>query len=205
MNRSNRLADPERSAELADSVSMAALVLLERLSPLERAVFVLREVFGFAYSEIAEAVDRSEVDCRQLVARARRHISAGSARFQDEQAKSDEFAKRFLVAFNNGDRDALRELLAADVNLIRDSGGKAPWFADCITGAENVATLLAALVPPFLQTGGSIQHCEINGHAGAILRDKDGLVISAFALDIADEQIQTIRSITNPNPLHHQP
>jgi RNA polymerase sigma-70 factor (ECF subfamily) len=116
--------DPERSAELADSVSMAALVLMERLSPLERAVFVLREVFGFDYAEVASAVGRSEAACRQLVARARKHMAAGRPRFEADEQAREELAGRFFDAFRLGDVDALQVLLAADVVLQGDGGGK---------------------------------------------------------------------------------
>ena len=195
--------DPQRSAELADSVSMAALLLLERLSPLERAVFVLHDVFGFDFAEVAAAVERTEAACRQLAVRARRHMDAGRPRFEAEQAKRDELARRFFGAFEKGDVATLRELLAADVNLIGDSGGKAPLFAERIVGADNVIRLLASLVPPFVQTGGSIEACEVNRQPGAILRDAAGRVGSTFALDIVGGQIQTIRSVINPDKLHH--
>lgn len=115
--------DPERSAELADSVSMAALLLLERLSPLERAVFVLREVFGFGFPEIASAVERSQAACRQLAVRARRHMDAGRPRFEAGRREREELAGRFLGAFRDGDLDALTALLAADVQMVGDGGG----------------------------------------------------------------------------------
>src|SRR5713226_5011809 len=137
--------DPERSAELADSVSMAALLLLERLSPLERAVFVLREVFGFSFPEIASAVARSESACRQLAVRARRHMDAGRPRFEADRRKREKLAARFFDALREGDVEGLRELLAADVHMVGDSGGKAPQWGGGIFGAENVARVLAAI------------------------------------------------------------
>ena len=121
--------DPARSAELADSVSMAALLLLERLSPLERAVFVLREVFGFGFPEVAAAVGRSEAACRQLAVRARRHMDDGRPRFEADRREREELAARFFDALRDGDVDGLRELLAADVQMVGDGGGKAPAFA----------------------------------------------------------------------------
>ena len=136
--------DPERSAELADSVSMAALLLLERLSPLERAVFVLREVFGFGFPEVASAVGRSEAACRQLAVRARRHMDEGRPRFEADRREREELAGRFFDAFREGDVDGLRELLAADVQLVGDGGGKAPQWARGVIGADNVARVLAA-------------------------------------------------------------
>src|ERR687890_1909016 len=121
--------DPQRSAELADSVSMAALVLLERLGPLERAVFVLREVFGFSFAEIGKAVQRSEAACRQLAVRARRHMDEGRPRFEADRRERDELAARFFEVLREGDVEGLRELLAADVQMIGDGGGKAPRWA----------------------------------------------------------------------------
>jgi RNA polymerase sigma-70 factor (ECF subfamily) len=195
--------DPERSAELADSVSMAALVLLERLSPLERAVFVLREVFGFAFPEIASTVGRSEAACRQLAVRARRHMDAGRARFAADRREREELAERFFDAFREGDVDGLRTLLAADVQIIGDSGGKAPVWGEGVFGPDNVARVLAAIIAPFLRIGGVMEPQEVNGQPGAVFRDRDGKVINTLALDILDEQIQTIRAVLNPDKLRH--
>jgi RNA polymerase sigma-70 factor (ECF subfamily) len=195
--------DPERSAELADSLSMAALLLLERLSPLERAVFVLREVFGFGFGEIAAAVGRSEAACRQLAVRARRHMDAGRPRFQADRRERDELARRFFGAFREGDVDELRDLLAADVEMVGDSGGKAPRWARAVTGADKVARVLAGLVAPFARIGGTVEPHEVNGQPGAILRDRDGKVINTLALDILDGRVQTIRSVQNPDKLGH--
>ena len=139
--------DPARSAELADSVSMAALLLLERLTPLERAVFVLREVFGFGFPEVASAVGRSEAACRQLAVRARRHMDVGRPRFEADRREREELAARFFDALRDGDVDGLRELLAADVQMVGDGGGKAPALARSVIGADNVARVLASVFP----------------------------------------------------------
>jgi RNA polymerase sigma-70 factor, ECF subfamily len=195
--------DPERSAELADSVSMAALLLLERLSPLERAVFVLREVFAFSFREIASAVERSEAACRQLAVQARRHMDAGRPRFQADRKEREELAGRFFDAFKEGDIDGLRELLAADVHMVGDGGGKTPQVATQIIGPENVARVLAALVPPFVRIGGVVEPHEVNGQPGAVFRDRDGRVVNTLALDILDGRIQTIRTVSNPDKLGH--
>jgi RNA polymerase sigma-70 factor (ECF subfamily) len=195
--------DPERSAELADSLSMAALLLLERLSPLERAVFVLREVFGFNFPEIASAVGRSEAACRQLAVRARGHMEAGRPRFEADRREREKLAERFFDAFREGDVDGLRELLAADVQWVGDAGGKAPQWGKGIFGAENVVRVLAAMLPPFVRIGGVVEPQEVNGQPGAIFRDRDGKVINAWALDILDGQIQTIRAVLNPDKLGH--
>jgi RNA polymerase sigma-70 factor, ECF subfamily len=195
--------DPERSAELADSLSTAALILLERLTPLERAVFVLREVFGFSFPEIASAVGRSEAASRQLAVRARRHMDEGRPRFEADRREREEIAKRFFAAFKKGDVDGLLELLAADVHLVGDSGGKAPQWGRGIFGAANVGRLLVSLVPAYLRIGIVVEPHELNGEPGAILRDRDGRVVQTLALDVLDGRIQRIRAVLNPDKLGH--
>ena len=195
--------DPERSAELADSVSMAALLLLERLTPLERAVFVLREVFGFDFGEIASAVGRSEAACRQLAVRARRHVDAGRPRFEADRGQRDELAARFFGALREGDVEGLRELLAADVQLVGDGGGKAPQLARSIIGAEKVTRVLASIFPRLVRIDVTMEPREVNGQLGAVLRDRDNKVLSTMTLDVLDGQIQTIRSVSNPDKLGH--
>ena len=195
--------DPERSAELADSVSMAALLLLERLSPLERAVFVLREVFAFGFPEVASAVGRSEEACRQLAVRARRHMDEGRPRFEADRREREELAERFFDAFREGDIDGLRELLAADVQVVGDGGGKAPALARSIIGAEKVARVLAAILPWLVRLDVTLEPREVNGQPGAIFRDRDSKVLLTLTLDVLDGQIQTIRSVSNPDKLGH--
>jgi RNA polymerase sigma-70 factor, ECF subfamily len=195
--------DPVRSAELADSLSMAVLLLLERLSPSERAVFVLRDVFGFSFAEVAAALGRSEAACRQLAVRARRHMDDGRPRFDADRKDRDELAERFFAAFTDGDVDQLRQFLAADVAIVGDTGGKAPQWGTGIYGAQNVARLLGALVAPFVEIGGWIEQHDVNGQPGAIFHDRDGKVINTWALDILDGQIQAIRTVSNPDKLGH--
>ena len=196
-------ADPERSAELADSVSMAALLLLERLSPLERAVFVLREVFGFGFDEVAPAVGRSEAACRQLAVRARRHMDAGRPRFEADRRERDELAARFFDAVRDGEVEGLRELLAADVLMVGDGGGKVPASARGVAGAGRVAGMLASVFPVLARIGVTLEQHEINGQPGAIIRDRDGLVIAVLTLDVLGGRIQTIRSVASPDKLGH--
>ena len=195
--------DPARSAELADSVSMAALLLLERLTPLERAVFVLREVFGFGFPEVASAVGRSEAACRQLAVRARRHMDVGRPRFEADQREREELAARFFEALRDGDFDALRELLAADVQMVGDGGGKAPAFARSVFGADNVARVLSSIFPVLTRIDARVEPREVNGQPGAIIRDRAGKVVSTLMLDVLGGQIQTIRSVVNPDKLGH--
>jgi RNA polymerase sigma-70 factor, ECF subfamily len=195
--------DPERSAELADSVSMAALLLLERLTPLERAVFVLREVFGFGFPEIASAVDRSEAACRQLAVRARRHVDAGRPRFEADRRERERLAAQFFGALREGDVDGLQELLAADVQLVGDGGGKAPALARTIVGVDRVTRVLASVFPVLVRIEVTLEPREVNGQPGAIFLARDNKVLVALTLDVLDGQIQTIRSVSNPDKLGH--
>ena len=200
---SDPYTDPARSAELADSVSMAALLLLERLTPLERAVFVLREVFGLGFPEVAVTVGRSEAACRQLAVRARRHMDVGRPRFEADRRERRELAARFFDALQHGDIDRLRELLAADVQMVGDGGGKAPAFARGVFGADKVARLLASIVPTLVRIDATVEPREMNGQPGAILRDRDGKVVGTMTLDVLGGQIQAIRSVVNPDKLGH--
>jgi RNA polymerase sigma-70 factor, ECF subfamily len=195
--------DPARSAELADSLSMAALLLLERLSALERAVFVLRDVFGFDFLEIASAVGRSEAACRQLAVRARRHMEVGRPRFEADRREREELAARFFDALRDGDVDGLRELLAADVQMVGDGGGKAPALPKSVIGADNVARLLASIFPVLAKIDARVEQREVNGQPGAIVHDRDGKVVGTLTLDTLDGQIQTIRTVANPDKLGH--
>ncbi|MER5479704.1 RNA polymerase sigma-70 factor [Streptomyces sp. NPDC002734] len=195
--------DPERAAELSDSVSMAALLLLERLTPLERSVFVLREVFAFGFGEIAEAVGRSEAACRQLLVRARRHMNEGRPRFEADRRERQALAARFFEALSQGDVDGLRVLLSADVQSLGDGGGKAPQLARAVVGADRVARLFASVYPTMAEAGITGEEHEINGQAGAVFRDRDGRVLHTLVLDILDGRIQAIRCVINPDKLRH--
>ena len=182
---------------------MAALLLLERLTPLERAVFVLREVFGFGFPEVAVAVGRSAAACRQLAVRARRHMDVGRPRFEADRREREELAARFFDALRDGDVDGLRELLAADVQMAGDGGGKAPALARSVIGADNVARVLASIFPALVRSGVRVEPREVNGQPGAIVRDRDGNVVSALTIDVLGGGIQTIRSVANPDKLGH--
>jgi RNA polymerase sigma-70 factor (ECF subfamily) len=160
-------------------------------------------VFAFSFREIASAVGRSEAACRQLAMQARRHMDAGRPRFEADRRERDRLADRFFDAFRDGDVDRLQELLAADVQLVSDSGGKAPQWGKGIFGAENVARVLAAFVTPFVQIGVVMEPHQVNGQPGAIFRDRDGKVVNTWTIDILDGQIQTIRTVLNPDKLGH--
>ncbi|MFJ6936585.1 RNA polymerase sigma-70 factor [Streptomyces sp. NPDC101132] len=195
--------DPARSAELADSLSMAALLLLERLTPLERSVFVLRDVFAFGFDEIAGAVGRSEPACRQLLSRARRHMREGRPRFEADRRERDELAARFFDALREGDVAGLQDLLAADVAMTGDGGGKAPQLARSVLGADNVARLLAAVFPRLAEIDVTLEPREVNGQPGALFRDREGRVVQAMALDVLGGRVQAIRMVLNPDKLAH--
>jgi sigma-70-like protein/SnoaL-like protein len=196
--------DPARQAEMADSLSLAFLVLLERLSPEQRAAFLLHDVFGYGYAEVAEIVRKSEANARQLATRARRHVDEERPRFEASRERRDELARRFFAAARDGDMDGLRELLAEDVVLHGDGGGKVPALGRAIHGARRVAQTLAAWSKQGARIPGiSFRLVEVNGQPGALSFDGDGKIINVMALDIADGRVQGIRSMVNPDKLRH--
>jgi RNA polymerase sigma-70 factor (ECF subfamily) len=194
----------ERAVETADSLSMGFLVLLESLTPVERAVFLLREVFEYEYEEIASIVGKSEDNCRQIAVRARRQVRAGRPRFEASKARREELARRFFEATANGDVEGLVGMLAADVVAYADGGGKGTAFPRPIHGRDRVARLLQG---PAARGGrnfvASMRLCEINGQPGALFFDVDGVPVVAVSLDIAEGQVQTLRAVSNPDKLAH--
>jgi RNA polymerase sigma-70 factor (TIGR02957 family) len=197
-------ADPARHAEVADSLSLAFLVLLESLSPEQRAVLLLHDVFDYGYPEIAEIVGKSEENARQLAARARRHVQERRPRFDASREQRDELARRFFAAAQEGELGALEELLAHDVVLHGDGGGKAPALARSLHGRQRVARTLRAWMRQGERIpGAAIRQVEVNGQPGAILLAGEGLLLGVMALDIVDGQIQAVRSIVNPDKLAH--
>jgi RNA polymerase sigma-70 factor (TIGR02957 family) len=196
--------DPARHAETADSLSMAFLVLLESLSPEQRAVLLLREVFDYAYERVAEIVGRSEDATRQIAVRARRQVEEGRPRFEADRARRDELADRFFAAAEKGELSGLEALLTEDVELHGDGGGKAPALARPLHGRERVARTFLAWMKAGDRVGGfELERVEVNGQPGAVVRTLDGRVISVLALDIADGRVQGIRSVVNPDKLAH--
>jgi RNA polymerase sigma-70 factor (ECF subfamily) len=195
--------DPAEHAEQADSLSMAFLVLLEALSPLERAVFLLHDVFSYRYDEIAGIVDRNEVACRQLASRARQRVTEGKPRFATSRRQRNELAARFFQAVGDGDMDDLVGMLAADVVVYGDSGGISPSWPRPIVGRDNVSRLLLALAQQVRQAGATIAQTEVNGQPGAMMRDGQGRLVNVWSLDIVDGVVQTIRSVINPEKLEH--
>ena len=197
--------DPARQAEMADSLSLAFLVLLENLSPEQRAALLLHDVFDYDYSEIARIIGKSEENARQLAVRARRHVDQGKPRFEASKEKREELAVRFFAAAKDGDLKELEALLSEDVVLTGDGGGKVPALARSLHGRDRVARTLGAWSKTGLVRipGLEIRPAEVNGQAGALYIDADGGILGAMALDIAEGRIQGIRSIVNPDKLQH--
>jgi len=197
--------DPARRAEMADSVSLAFLVLLESLSPEQRAAFLLREVFDEPYDRIAEIIGTSEQNARQLATRARRHVEQRRPRFEASREQREELATRFFAAAEEGDLQGLEELLAHDVVFHGDGGGKAPALLRPIHGSASVARMLTvgfARLQALL--GGVTSRREVvNGQPGALFFDREGGLISVVILDIAVGQIQAVSAIVNPDKLQH--
>ena len=198
------LDDPARRTEMADSLSLAMLVLLETLSPEQRAVLLLHDVFDYGYPEIARIVGKREDNVRQLAARARRHVEQRRPRFQTSDEQREELARRFFAAAEHGDVAGLEALLAHDVVLTGDGGGKAPALARSLHGRERVARTLrnwirlGAGIP-----GISVRPVEVNGAAGALWLDAEQRLIAVMALEIAEGRIRRISSIVNPDKLAH--
>ena len=196
---------PEATVELADSVSLAFLVLLEELSPAERAAFLLREVFRYDYDEVAAMLDRSPAACRQLVSRARGHVDARRARFTADKQQARELSLSFLFACQTGDLTTCTSLLAADAVLVSDGGGKVSAARRPVLGADRVARFLIGVLH---KPGPAIEYVEatVNGEPG-VLGLVDGVVITAVAVEVSDGQITGIRMVSNPDKLVgvHQP
>jgi RNA polymerase sigma-70 factor (TIGR02957 family) len=195
--------DAAEHAQMADSLSMSFLVLLETLSPVERAVFLLREVFEYGYDEIAEIVGKSEANCRQILVRARKRIDEGKPRFEVDRRQQHELATRFLAAFEDGEVGALVDLLAADAVFYGDGGDKGRGISRPVYGQQHVARLLASFVPSYRSIGARLRVAELNGQTGALFFDDQDRLINVFAFDVADGVIQAVRSIINPDKLAH--
>ena len=195
--------DPAAHAEQSDSLSMAFLLVLERLNPVERAVFLLHDVLGYGYDEVARIVGKSEANTRQLATRARRHLEESRRRFDASRAEQRQLAERFFAAVTGGDVDELVDMLAADVVVYGDGGGKVPQWMRPIAGVEKVSRLLGAVGRQIRELGIRLELRQINSQPGAILRDPDGCITNVFVLDVADGAVQTIRSVINPDKLRH--
>ena len=179
-------------------------MLLESLSPEQRAAFLLHDVFGYGYREVADIVRKSEDNARQLAARARRHVDEARPRFDASREQRDELARRFFAAAQEGDMAGLESLLAEDVVLQGDGGGKAPALAHALFGVKRVARTLGAWFRQGARIpGASLRQVDVNGQPGALILTGDGEILGVMALDIADGRIQGIRSVVNPDKLGH--
>jgi RNA polymerase sigma-70 factor (TIGR02957 family) len=197
-------ADPARHAEIAESLSVGLLLVLETLSPEQRAVFLLREVFDYPYERIAEVLGKSPAAVRQLAVRARRHVGEREPRFETSREQRDRLANRFFEAFEEGNLEALEAMLADDVTLRGDGGGKAPALARALHGRVRVARTLRNFSRAAPRFGlAEVRQVEINGEAGALAFNADGELITALSLEIAGGEIRGINSVVNPDKLHH--
>ncbi|MEU7073307.1 RNA polymerase sigma factor SigJ [Streptomyces narbonensis] len=192
--------DTAERALLADSVSLAVLVVMESLSPLERAVFVLREAFGFPFTEIATALDRSEAAVRQLAGRARRHVDEGKPRYDVDPAARRDLTERFLAAAAGGDLGELLSLLAPDARLVGDSGGKSKAPLRVIDTADKIGRFLCG-VAKGAQSAYDYRFAELNG-APAVVAFQDGRPDSVFQVEVRDGRVQCVYIIRNPDKLH---
>jgi RNA polymerase sigma-70 factor (TIGR02957 family) len=194
--------DPSRHAEMADSLSVAMLVLLESLSPEQRAVLLLHDVFGYDHAQIAQIIGKSPDNVRQLAIRARRHLAQRRPRFQTTREQREELARRFFAAAGQGDLPGLEALLAHDVELTGDGGGKVPALARSLRGRTRVARTLVdwARLGARLR-GVSLRPVQVNGGPGALWLDAQQRLIAVVALEIAGGQVTSISAILNPDKL----
>jgi RNA polymerase sigma-70 factor (TIGR02957 family) len=199
----DQVPDVAQHAETADSLSMAFLVLLESLSPTERAVFLLREVFDYPYDEIAETIGKTEDNTRQLAVRARRHVEEQRPRFEADKKAREELAGRFFAAAQEADTEGLMKLLADDVVFYGDGGGKGPAIAKPLFGRERVTRFVASLIRQAGRMQLTFEPAEVNGDPGAVARTPDGSIASVLSIQIADGQIVSLRSVVNPDKLAH--
>jgi RNA polymerase sigma-70 factor (ECF subfamily) len=197
-------SDPAARVEMTDSLSMAFLVLLERLSPVERAVFLLRETFGYEYQAIADVVDKTEANCRQILARARRRIDDEMPRFDPSVEQRNDLAQRFFAAANGGDIEALERLLANDVVFYGDGGGsKAPAITSPVGGSQKVARFVASIFRQMSAQGGRAESVVVNGQPGARIVDADGRLATVLELTIGPDGIAELHNVLNPDKLRH--
>lgn len=195
--------DPARYAEMAESLSVGLLVLLETLSPEQRAVFLLREVFDYPYERIAEILGKNVTAVRQLAVRARGHVAAREPRFETSREQRDRLTHRFFDAFESGKLEELEALLADDVTLRGDGGGKAPSLARSLRGRVHVARTLLAWARLAEGIGGHLRQVEVNGESGALTLDRDGKLISVITIEVAEGRVQAVNSLVNPEKLAH--
>jgi len=197
-------SDPSSLLQAGESLSIAFLVLLERLNPMERAVFLLREIFDYEYAEIAAALGRSEANCRQILRRAKQHVRAERPRFRASEEEHDELLERFQQAAGSGDLNALVTLLSADVVLHTDGGGKAPALPNLVHGANRVARAIVGGITKLAPSNLVQRMVQINGEQG-IVTYQNGRPFGVFTIHVREGHIAAIYAITNPDKLAHLP
>jgi RNA polymerase sigma-70 factor (ECF subfamily) len=195
--------DPAALVEVTDSMSMAFLVVLEALTPVERAAFLLREVFQYDYADIAEIIGKSEVNCRQLVRRANLHLADRRPRFETSTEVRDRIARTFFTAVEQGDLAPLVDLLATDVVAYGDGGGAGPSLPQPVHGRNRVINLMQVLSTMVRGAHLHVEQCLVNNQPGATVRNRHGALLNVLSIDIADGRVQTVRSIVNPDKLRH--
>jgi RNA polymerase sigma-70 factor (ECF subfamily) len=195
---------PAERAETADSLSLAFLVLLESLSPPQRAAFLLREVFDYPYPEVAEIIGTDVDSTRHLVARARQHVRERRPRYYATRRQREDLARRFLAAAEQGDLAALQAMLAQDVAMHADGGGKVPALTRPVNGRDRVARTASAGMSAAARLGMRFQVTDVNGQPGVMAFDARDQLVAVVGLDITDDaRIQTIHAIVNPDKLRH--
>ena|SRR5215831_6874437 len=200
----NELLDLSLSSQLDDSISMAFLVLMERLTPTERAVFLLRDVFDYEYSEIAQTVNQSGSNCRQILRRARQHIKEARPRFDPSPQQRDKLLKEFLDASARGDLDGLVALLSNEITFYSDGGGQVAALPNPVYGAENVARAVLGSLNKFVPRNIVSRYARINGQPG-IVNYMDGHPHSVLTVDVIDQRICNIYVVSNPKKLERLP
>jgi len=199
----DEIFDGEAAGEMAHDISVALMLLLERLSPLERASFLLHDVFGLDFAEVARALDRDEAACRQLASRARVHIEAGRPRFTASREEGHRLAAAFQTAMTSGDTQSFAQILAKDAVLYSDGGGKRAAALNPIRGADRILRFFAGVArknPAFTAT--AARPATVNGLPGFVLRESDGS-IDTMAIEHRGGRIVAIYLTRNPDKLHH--
>jgi RNA polymerase sigma-70 factor, ECF subfamily len=195
---------PAEHAEVTDTISQAFLIMLEALSPVERAVFLLREVFGYDYQQVAEAVGKGEENCRQIAQRARKHVAARDARFEVDLSHREELLDRFLNASESGDVGALKKTLAADAIVYSDGGGKVAAARRPFSGVDRIARFIAKVTSRRRKSDGfRRQRITVNGQPGQMTTGPDGTVTDVLTVELSGDFIRTIRIVRNPDKLRH--
>jgi RNA polymerase sigma-70 factor (ECF subfamily) len=195
--------DAQPAGDLAHDLSVALMLVLERLSPLERASFLLHDVFGLDFAEVGRALDRSEATCRQLAARARAHIEAGRPRFRATQEEGRRLASAFMAAAHAGDLQTLADLLSQDAVLYSDGGGKRAAALNPIYGSDKIVRFIEAVARKNTGLAASqVRQATVNGLAGFVVREADGL-IDTMAFETRDGRVAAIYIVRNPEKLRH--